>query len=285
MTTTPEARRLRTGSISVVEYRCSAGPQDRPFVERHESFSLAYVRRGSFGCRMRGRSFELVRGSVLVGHPGDEYVCTHEHPCGGDECLAFHFAPDLAEDFGAPSNVWHAGCLPPLAEIMVYGELGQAAVEGRSAVGLDEIGVLLADQVARAARGTQQRARAPHVARRRIVDAALWIDAHAHEEVDLERAAAKAGLSPFHFLRSFSRIVGVTPHQYLIACRLRRAARLLAEGGLRITDIAFDVGYGDLSNFVRSFHRAAGVSPLRFRSASRGERKILQERLSRSFLA
>ena len=47
-----------------------------------------------------------------------------------------------------------------------------------------------------------------------------------------------------------------------------------------ITDVAFDVGFGDLSNFVRTFHRAAGVSPRAFRKASRGDRKILQERLA-----
>ena len=47
-----------------------------------------------------------------------------------------------------------------------------------------------------------------------------------------------------------------------------------------MTDVAYDVGFGDLSNFVRTFHRAAGVSPLKFRQASRGERKIFQERLA-----
>jgi AraC-like DNA-binding protein len=53
---------------------------------------------------------------------------------------------------------------------------------------------------------------------------------------------------------------------------------LLAGDDRPITDVAFDVGFGDLSNFVRTFHRAAGVSPLRFRQASRGNRKIFQER-------
>jgi AraC-like DNA-binding protein len=55
---------------------------------------------------------------------------------------------------------------------------------------------------------------------------------------------------------------------------------LLADYGLPITDVAFDVGFGNLSNFVRTFHRAAGVSPRTFRQASRGDRKILQERLT-----
>jgi AraC-like DNA-binding protein len=49
-----------------------------------------------------------------------------------------------------------------------------------------------------------------------------------------------------------------------------------------VTDIAYDVGFNDLSNFVRSFHRAAGASPLKFRQASRGMRKIFQERLDLS---
>jgi hypothetical protein len=53
----------------------------------HSITSVSYVRKGSFGCRTRGRSFELVTGSILVGYPGDEYVCTHDHVCG-DECLS-----------------------------------------------------------------------------------------------------------------------------------------------------------------------------------------------------
>ena len=71
----------------------------------------------------------------------------------------------------------------------------------------------------------------------------------------------------------------MTPHQYLIRSRLRRAARLLADATRPIGEIAFDVGFGDLSNFVRTFHRAAGVSPRRFRQAARGDRKIFQDRL------
>ena len=79
---------LQRQSISVSDFRCSAGPGDTPFVEQHRCHSISYVRKGSFGCHSRGRSFELVAGSVLVGHPGDEYVCTHDHVCG-DECLSF----------------------------------------------------------------------------------------------------------------------------------------------------------------------------------------------------
>ena len=62
---------------------------------------------------------------------------------------------------------------------------------------------------------------------------------------------------------------------------MRHAAQLLANDAVRaITDIALDVGFNDLSNFVRTFRRAAGVSPRGFRAAARGERKIFQERLA-----
>jgi len=270
---------LETSSLAVSDYRCAVGPGDPSFVEVHHGFSVSYVRRGSFGYRSRGRSFELVAGSLLIGHPGDEFVCTHDH-VRGDECLTFRFAPERVETIGDAAEVWRKGCVPPLAELVVLGELAQAASEGRSELGLDELGMLLAARFVRVVSGRSHGT--PDGAardRRRAVESALWLDAHCHEPIDLERAAGEAGLSPFHFLRLFARVLGVTPHQYLVRARLRRAARLLTDDVRPITDVALDVGFGDLSNFVRSFHRAAGVSPGGFRRAAKGDREILQGRL------
>lgn len=272
---------LRSGPTKVLDCRCTAGPRDRPFTEVHDSFSVSYVRRGSFGYHSRGRSFELVAGSVLIGCLGEEFVCTHDHHAGGDECLSFHLAPELVADLGDSPRAWRVGAIPPMAELAVLGELAQASAEGRSGLGLDEAGLRLAARFVEIVSGREhRRARGQARDRRRAVEAALWLDAHSHEELDLERTAATAGLSPFHFLRLFTAVLGVTPHQYLVRSRLRKAAHLLAEEERSITDIAFEVGFGDLSNFVRTFHRAAGVSPRGFRQAARGERKILQDRLS-----
>jgi AraC-like DNA-binding protein len=270
---------LQRRSISAFDFRCSAGPGDTPFAEAHRAHSISYVRKGNFGCRSRGRHFELVAGSILVGDPGGEYVCSHEHSCG-DECLSFYLSPELVQAIGDKADIWQIGCAPPLPELMVLGELAQAAADGRSDLGLDEIGQLLASRFVEIVTGRSARP-APAAARdrRRAVETARWIDAHSHRSIDLEDAAGQAEVSPFHFLRLFSGVLGVTPHQYLVRSRLRHAARLLAGDDRSITDIAYDVGFGDLSNFVRSFHRAAGVSPRRFRQASRGMRKIFQDRL------
>lgn len=277
---------LHDGPISVVDYRCDAGPEDRPFPESHQAFSLSYVRHGTFGYRVRGRHYEMVAGALLIGFPGDEFTCTHEHTCG-DECLSFRLDPAVADQVGSGDQVWKRGALPPLAPIMVLGELAQAAAAGANGIGLDEVGMLIAMRLAAVIDGKSQSVRrASPRDRRRAVETALWLDANAHEPVDLERASQQAGLSSFHFLRLFTRILGVTPHQYLLRSRLRRAARALATEDRAISDIALDVGFADLSNFVRTFHRAAGVSPRGFRQAARAsapnESKIFQDRLERA---
>jgi AraC-like DNA-binding protein len=271
---------LQRGCISVSDFRCNAGPDDQPFAEHFDCHSISYVRKGSFGCHCRGRFHELVAGSILVGHPGDEYVCTHDHVVG-DECLSFFLAPELVETIGDTNAIWRVGAVPPLPELVVLGELAQSAADGSSDVGLDEVGHAFAGRFVEAVSGRKTKPLTAALRdRRRAVETALWIDANSHRAIALDDAADQAGISPFHFLRLFSAVLGVTPHQYLVRSRLRHAARRLADDDSPITDIAYDVGFADLSNFVRTFHRAAGASPLKFRQASKGDRKIFQERLT-----
>lgn len=271
---------LTTPSMTVSEFRCDAGPDETPFAECRTGHSIAYVRSGSFGCHCRAGFFELVAGSMLVGAPGEEYTCTHEH-VSGDVCLSFFLGEELVDSLGGRREAWQVGATPPLPELMVIGELAQTAADGNSDLGLDEIGQILAGRFVEIVSGKARKPVTPTARdRRRAVEAALWIDDNSQAELDLEQAAKQAGLSPFHFLRLFSRVLGVTPHQYLVRSRLRHAARRLADEDIAVTEIAYDVGFGDLSNFVRTFHRAAGVSPTRFRQASKGMRKILQERLA-----
>jgi AraC-like DNA-binding protein len=266
------------GGLAIVDYRCDAQLRARPVVERHAAFSIAYVRKGSFGYRVRGAQYELVPGSILVGAPGDEYVCTHDHVCG-DRCLSIQLHGELVETLGATHSVWRLGALPPIADLIVAAERigGREGFLSKPAKTLpdplDEQALLFAARFVAIATGADDRpcAAAPRD-RRRAIEAAAWLDDHLHEPIDLQSAAAAAGISAFHFLRVFSSVVGVTPYQYLLRARLRRAARLLARTDRPVTDVAYDVGFADLSNFVRTFHRAAGVSPRRYRRVAHGKR-------------
>jgi len=77
--------------------------------------------------------------------------------------------------------------------------------------------------------------------------------------------ARVAGLSPYHFLRTFERLTGVTPHRYVRRMRLREAAVRLAREKAKVLDIAFDCGFGGVSNFNRAFLEEYGMSPRRYR--------------------
>ena len=73
------------------------------------------------------------------------------------------------------------------------------------------------------------------------------IEARYAEPLSVGAIAGAVHMSPYHFLRVFRAVAGVTPHQYLVRTRLRHAAIALATTDQPIADIAFAHGFGDLS--------------------------------------
>ncbi len=87
-----------------------------------------------------------------------------------------------------------------------------------------------------------------------------------NHEVRLEEVAKVAGLAPKSFCRFFRANTGKTLIQYVNELRVGEACRLLLETGEPVTDIAFRVGFNNLSNFNRRFRELKGVSPREFRA-------------------
>ena len=244
--------------------------------------------RGSFPRLRAQRPFRLPRAGSRVRAgggfdpgraAGDEFVCTHDHHAMGDESLSFALAPGLVESLGA-AEVWGVGALPPLPELMVLGELAQAAAEGASDVGIDEVGLLLAERLTETVSGGERkRAGASARDRRRAVEAALWVDANAHDAIDLESAATEAGLSPFHFLRLFRDVLGVTRTNILCAagCAAPPACwqMMRAPSPISRSTSASRTSPTSCVRFIAqpACRRAA------LGKAARGNRKILQDRL------
>lgn len=81
------------------------------------------------------------------------------------------------------------------------------------------------------------------------------------EDLDLDTLAATAGLSRFHFLRSFRGAYGCTPGEHLGRRRIERAQDLLRATNLTVTEVCHLVGYSSLGSFSARFHRLVGVSP------------------------
>ena len=87
------------------------------------------------------------------------------------------------------------------------------------------------------------------------------MDAASNEEWPVRRLARVSGVSEAHFARSFKEAFGIPPHRYLLTRRIERAAALLRETDLPITDIAFQTGWSSLGTFGRTFRDVTGETP------------------------
>jgi AraC-like DNA-binding protein len=96
---------------------------------------------------------------------------------------------------------------------------------------------------------------------RRLCLARDFARGHYAEAVRVEGMAKVAGMSPYHFVRSFARCFGETPHEYLTAVRLQHAKELLSVARRHVTDVCFDVGFESLGSFSSLFARRVGMSP------------------------
>jgi AraC family transcriptional regulator len=102
---------------------------------------------------------------------------------------------------------------------------------------------------------------------RRVTEALRRIEAEPEEPVTLRRLARDAAMSPYHFLRTFNAVSGVTPYQFVLMQRLKRAALRLRRTTDPVSAIAFEAGFNDLSTFNRRFRRIMGMTPGSWRTA------------------
>ena len=265
---------------SVSDVVCTCGPQDRPFEEQHTQVSIAMILAGTFRYRSesrRGVSNELMTpGSLFLGNTGQSFECGHEHGAG-DRCLSFQFEPEyfehLAADGGATEAKFPVLRLAPergLSRVVTKAAAALMVPAGRTAESWEELGIELATQVTQLVHGWSGRARAASSpsALRGVARAVRAIEKNSDSALTLRALARLAGLSPYHFLRTFEQVTGATPHQYLRRLRLREAAVRLATDPERVLDVALDCGFGDVSNFNRAFRGEFGVSPKMYRLQS-----------------
>jgi AraC family transcriptional regulator len=92
-----------------------------------------------------------------------------------------------------------------------------------------------------------------------------WMAEHVAEDLNLDRLAAQAGLSKFHFHRLFKSATGVSPAHYQINLRINLARQLLRETKKSVMDVALDVGYTNPSHFAHLFRKETGLSPSDYR--------------------
>lgn len=91
-----------------------------------------------------------------------------------------------------------------------------------------------------------------------------YIQENLERDIKLTELAAIAQISPYHFLRLFKQTVKITPHQYILQCRIEKAKSLLRDSQLSIPEIALQVGFCDRSHLARCFKQMLGMTPKQF---------------------
>ena len=113
-----------------------------------------------------------------------------------------------------------------------------------------------------------------HQALRRLCRARDRLRSGDEPAPSIPEVAGEAGMSPFHFIRSFAAVFGETPHQHRIGARLERARHLLARGEHSVTEVCVEVGFSSLGSFSGLFTRRVGRTPSGYRREVRASVQV-----------
>lgn len=98
-----------------------------------------------------------------------------------------------------------------------------------------------------------------------VTNAVQYMAAHYQDNISVEDIAGSLALNPRYFSRLFKKYMASSPHQYLIALRLRRAKALLLETPLSIQQIAEECGFTNSTHFIRAFKQENKITPQKYR--------------------
>jgi len=257
---------------SVHEVVCRAGPADRPFEELHDGFSISAVVEGNFTYRSDAGHGLLYPGALLLGNSGCCFECGHAHGVG-DRCISLNVQDGLFGEIAAAAAStsrfrFSAPILPPSPQALPAVALMEALMSGALRLRGEELVLGLIERVVGAMADRKPLLAAPAAREtRRVIESIRLVESDSTRPVRLKDLAASAGMSPHHFLRVFRRLTGMTPYQYLLSARMRRAALELGSTRRPVLEVALEAGFGDLSTFNHRFRAAFGLTPTQYRAS------------------
>lgn len=252
-------------------------------LHRHKELELNFVENAKGVRRVIGDSVEEIGDYdlVLVGSKGLEHVWEQGN-CKSREIreITIHFTVELLSEELLSKNQFTSirrmlskadhGLAFPLSAIMkVYPTLNKIAHEKEGFMQFldflyilyelstsDGIRVLASSSFSHASRDTESR---------RVLKVKQYINDHYAEEITLTEMASLVGMSPVSFSRFFKKRTGRTLSNYIIDIRLGAAARLLVDTSKNVSEICYECGFNNLSNFNRTFKQNRGHTPREFR--------------------
>ncbi len=247
------------------------GETDQACLPAHsfDEFVIVVLEQGRRRCRFGRESLVLEVGMVLVIEPGVAYACE----AGGPDAVRWRsllVPPGTMAGWGShsaqPSPGWHvvhdAGLWARLVRVHA-GLMGEPAPGGGLVL---EARAMLGEVMSRS-RGAICGAPAP-IEPRRIRQIREHLAAHLTSATSLDQLSDLVGVSPFYLQRTFKAVTRMSPREYLMDLRIRRARQLLREG-VAPRSVGTSVGFFDQSHFTRAFRRLTGVTPGQYAASPR----------------
>ncbi len=237
-----------------------------------DSFLLMYLIKGTMEAEWEGERAVVQAGQFLLLDCYQRHSYTSSSGC---ECLWCHFDGVTARGFynGVRSRL---GNLISLTDPSQASEKLSAIFKTFSRKGLVREPLLskyLTDILTEFLLFTPQNGRFCDCAEmaERII---TYINEHFAEEITTEILAKQAGLSQFHFIRSFKKETGFTPHEYLANTRMATARYLLKNSRLPVKEICYQTGFSGESVFCSAFKKRHGMTPAQYRELGEECEKI-----------
>lgn len=233
----------------------------------HEAYGLGAITAGAGRFRWRGAEHLAPRATLMLMNPED--IHTGRAETAGQAWgyrMAYLDRSLLQELSGEPDWCFDAAVAHDAASAARVAALIAGLWEARDEALAFDSRLLQLVQALRPHVRIGRAARAE--AGMRFTPVLDFMRAHLEQKLTLEQLAAVAGLSPFHFLRSFKAQLGATPQQQLMALRLFEAKRLLGLGQAP-AEVAAAVGLADQAHLTRAFAQRYGVTPGRYREQLR----------------
>lgn len=252
-----------------------------------DAYMIGDLTHGQVEWRSRGASRTQREGDLVFGEPGDLYDSLRHAAPGSWHALFITPAiiDDVATELGIRGGTLHlrepqgrdSVLASALARFHRAVRRGDADLERETHLAACVQHLVERHAERRPSLGPHRAAGDEPVAVRRARE---FLMAHPASNVSLDTLAAVAGVSKYHLVRAFQRIVGVPPHAYQVLLRVSHARRLIA-AGRPLGQVALDAGFAAQSHLNRHFLRVVGVTPGAYRRAGiharSGRRKIVED--------
>jgi len=256
-----------TSRVRVRRWRHQGGEVPRWPTGAHHAVEVAWSERGTLSYHVGREQLHATPGeAVIVPAQMEHRTCITSGTVATSIWLSAAVVAEMAEAMGDGAHplgfgvVHDDAALPSLGSLM----LDEAARTDPGAfVTTDALAEALAVRLLRCAnpRGASEAPVETVGSDPRISRAVDEVEDRYSERLTIDELAHAAGMSRFHFSRTFRAHMGQSPYQFLVSTRVRRAAELLCRGRHSVTEAAYGVGFHDLGRFARAFQKQMGCAP------------------------